>query len=206
MDNNTPIIEVKIIRMKAQGMERVPYDSSLIEFVEYEAGLRRLAYKNTEIKVDESFFDDSDMNSEYYLTVVYDKITNTPLLSSRYYYDKSLIEKYLKGDKSESPILEYNQKKFELNDYAQVFLADRLSGNISNATYRKHRSIIFSSYYRELVKHNKNSYLLLMVRKALGNKQFLRYIEMGFVHIGSTLHKGREHNIIIGDLKRANNV
>ena len=171
--------------------------------ISLEAFLRRVAYKNTTIKTDEFFFDDSDMQSEYYLVVVYDKISNTPLLSARHYFDKSVIAKYLKGDNALEIELSYLGEKFNLNSYPEgnIFLADRLSGNINSSIYRQYRNNIFSLYYSEIVNNNKNCMLLLMVRKEKRDKQLSKYINMGFTLIGSTLHKGKEHQIILRDLK-----
>lgn len=172
------------------------------QLVTKEAFLRRSAYKNTTIKTDESFFDDSDMKSDYYLVVVYDKKTNTPLLSSRHYFDKSSIAKFLKGDDGLDNGLSHRGEKFNIEDYPRgnIFLADRLSGNTSNSLYRQYRSRIFSLYYSEIVNNNKNCTLLLMVRKEKHEKQLSRYLKMGFILLGSVLHKGKEHSIILGDL------
>lgn len=169
------------------------------QLITKEAFLRRLAYKNTTIKTDDSFFDDSDMKSEYYLVVAYDKISGTPLLSARHYFDKSLIAKFLRGDNNP----EINLSTFNLDSYpdGKIFLADRLSGHISSSIYRKHRAGIFSLYYSEIVNNNKNCTLLLMVRKEKRDKQLSKYLNMGFTLIGSVLHKGKEHSIILRDLK-----
>lgn len=163
-----------------------------------EAFLRQNAYKNSTLKTDESFFDDSDMKSEYSLVVVYDKVSGTPLLSARHYFDKSLIAKFLKGDND----LEIEHSKFNLDNYpnGKVFLADRLSGNISSSIYRKYRNNIFSMYYSEIVNNNRNCTLLLMVRKEKRDKQLSKYLSIGFTIIGSTLHKGKEHSIILRHL------
>lgn len=168
------------------------------QLVTKEAFLRRLAYKNTTIKTDESFFDDSDMKSEYYLVIVYDKASGTPLLSARHYFDKSLISKFLKGDND----LDIERSKFNFDNYpdGKIFLADRLSGNISSSIYRKYRAQIFSLYYSEIVNNNRNCSLLLMVRKEKRDKQLAKYLSIGFTIIGSTLHKGKEHSIILRDL------
>jgi hypothetical protein len=40
-----------------------------------------------------------------------------------------------------------------------------------------------------------------MVRKEKHNKQLSKYLKLGFVLMGSTIHKGKEHSIILGDLK-----
>jgi hypothetical protein len=171
--------------------------------VSLESFLRRTAYKNTTIKTNEFFFDDSDMKSEYSLVVVYDKISNTPLLSARHYFDKNIISKYLRGDNEQDVELSYLGEKFNLDLYndGKVFLADRLSGNISSSIYRNYRSNIFSLYYSEIINNNKNCKLLLMVRKEKYDKQLSKYLKMGFVVIGSILHKGKEHTIILHDLK-----
>lgn len=199
-------IEIKTIKMQPsakstdKGQTRKAATNSEIfqQLVTKEAFLRRLAYKNTTIKTDESFFDDSDMKSEYYLVIVYDKASGTPLLSARHYFDKSLIAKFLKGDSD----LEIDLSKFNLDNYTdgKIFLADRLSGNISSSIYRKYRADIFSLYYSEIVNNNRNSSLLLMVRKEKRNKQLAKYLSLGFTIIGSTLHKGKEHSIILRDL------
>jgi hypothetical protein len=171
--------------------------------VSLESFLRKTAYKNTTIKTNEFFFDDSDMKSEYSLVVVYDKISNTPLLSARHYFDKNIISKYLRGDNDQDVELSYLGEKFNLDLFHDgiVFLADRLSGNISSSIYRNYRSNIFSLYYSEIINNNKNCKLLLMVRKEKYDKQLFKYLKMGFVVIGSILHKGKEHTIILHDLK-----
>jgi hypothetical protein len=168
------------------------------KLLSHETFLRRTAYKHTTIKTDESFFDDSDMKSVYFLVVVYDRASNTPLLSSRYYFEKSLIAKFLKGENN----FEIEPSKFNLDSYSdgKIFLADRLSGNINNSIYRKYRSNVFSLYYSEIATNNKNRTLVLMVRKEKRDKQLSKYLDMGFTLIGSTLHKGKEHSIILRDL------
>ncbi len=180
-------------------------EEKIESLISHETFLRRAAYKNTTIKTDESFFNDSDMKSEYYLVIVYDKTSNTPLLSARHYFDKSIIAKFLKGDNDLEIELSYLGEKFNLdsNPDSKVFLADRLSGNISSSIYRKYRSYIFSLYYSEIVNNNKNCTLLLMVRKEKRNKQLSKYLSIGFTLLGSTLHKGKEHSIILRDLKNA---
>ncbi len=188
-------LQTRTIRMQPG---RVSVDANDRKFVEQEQYLRRQAYRNTTIKIDETFFDDSDMRSEYFLTLVFDSISEKPLLSSRYYFDKLLIENFLKGDDNVYSDLIYRGKRFELND--QTFLADRLSGNIKDPLYRVLRGQIFSLYYREIVRNNENCDLLLMVRKEKGDKQLRKYFELGFNLLGSTTHKGKEHSIILGEL------
>ena len=172
--------------------------------VPLEAFLRRKAYRNTSIKTGESFFDDSDMTSEYYLIVIYDKKSNTPLLSARYYYDKTTISQCLMGD--ESAISENPDSNNPLNIDAfadgSIFLADRLSGNISCSIYRRNRDYIFLLLYAEILQHNQDRKFILMARSEKGEKLLSKYLRLGHHTIGSTKHKGKKHWILLGDLKR----
>jgi hypothetical protein len=189
-------LEIRTIRMRS---DLKPSDKNDEILVAQERYLRKQAYANTIIKVDASFFDDSDMRSDYFLTLIYDKISQTPLLSSRYYFDKEIIQKYLNGDAGKQIILSYKGQVLELK--GNVFLADRLSGNVKSNIYRKNRSDIFSLYYSTIVEMNPQALLLLMARKERGDKQLNKYIDLGFEMLGSTQHKGKEHSIIVGDMK-----
>ena len=103
--------------------------------------------------------------------------------------------------------LTYNGEKFNLDSFNEnIFLADRLSGNIKSSIYRKNRNKIFYLCYTEIVSKNKNCTLLLMVRKERGDKQLNKYLKMDFSILGSTLHKGKEHTIIIRDLKSVSRI
>lgn len=178
-------------------------DRTLGAFIEYENFLRKSAYKNTSINTNDAFFDDTDMVSGYYLLVVYEGFTRTPLLSCRYYCDKEVIKKYLGGDNDSNAELIYLDNKFDINNYdkGKLFLADRLSGNVNNQRYRQNRPIIFSLFYSEISRRMKSNVLLLMIRKEKYDKQLSKYLRMGFVLLGSTLHKGKEHDIVLIDWK-----
>jgi hypothetical protein len=180
-------------------------DEKTKNLVSFEAALRRSAYQNTTINTDEFFFDDTDMHSDYYLVVVYDNKSDTPLLSSRHYFDKTIISNYLKGDYCVAPELTYLGEKFDLNRYSEgsIFLADRLSGNMDHAIYQQHRKRIFSMYHQAIFKNYFDCSLLLMVRKEKQEPQLSKYLQLGFSVIGSTIHKGKEHSIILMDFKNA---
>jgi len=186
--------------------ERRPVISNehTLNLISQEAFLRRLAYKNTILKTGESFFDDSDMKSDYFLVVVYDKTTHLPLLSSRYYFDKPTIAKCLKGDARSGIETRHALEPLNLNAYkeGELFLADRLSGNIHSPIYRQFRNHIFSVYYNEIIRLNKECKLLLMVRKEPREKLLSGYLRLGFNRISATLHKGKEHWILLLDLKK----
>jgi hypothetical protein len=179
--------------------KRRPEDNDLVSLVAYEAFLRKKAYRNTTIKVDESFFNDSDMKKKYSLIVVYTR-SGIPLLSARYFHDKSFIEKCLQGETS----LSLTDKTFSFNQYNEdkIFLADRLSGNLSTRIYRENRKYIFSLFRAEIFKHNRQCTLLLMAREEKGDKLLAKYINWGFHVIGSTIHKGRPHWIVLQDFKK----
>jgi hypothetical protein len=178
-------------------------DEQVERLISFEETLRKTAYKNTTIHTDKSFFDDSDMKLEYYLVVVYDKKSMTPLLSARHYFDKTVISKYIKGNSDQKNELSFLDKKFTLENYpdGSVFLADRLSGNINSIIYRNYRNIIFLKYYSEILNNNRNCTILLMVRKEKGDKQLSKYLHLGFVILGSALHNGKEHHVILRNLK-----
>jgi hypothetical protein len=182
--------------------KRSPFTASKLNegLILKEAISRRAAYKNTIIKTGESFFDDSDMSSDYYLVVVYDKTSNVPLLTTRYFFDKSVIARSLKGDDNK----EFDFKdKLELTKIKEgdIFLADRLSGNTNNIVYRNHRNYIFLLLYAEMLIRNKNSRFILMARKEKDDKLLKKYLKLWLTNIGSTTHKGKEHWILLGDMK-----
>jgi hypothetical protein len=166
-----------------------------------ESILRRAAYKNSSIKTGESFFDDSDMGSEYYLIIVYHKKLNTPLLTARYYFDKSAIAKCLNGDSSS----ENEKSAFHINKFkeGEVFLIDRMSGNSNSSTYRQYRNYIHFLFYSEILTHNKDCKLIAMARREKHEKLLTKYIRLGFNIVGTTIHKEKEHWILVADLKRS---
>ncbi len=177
----------------------------LEKLISSEAFLRRFAYKNTTIKTSEYFFDDSDMKSEYYLVIVYDKISNVPLLSARYYFDKSVIIKYLQGDNnSESTQKDWGETMNLYNfKEGEIFLVDRLSGNISSSVYRKNRKYIYLLFYSEILTRNKNCKIILMARRVKYEKLLTKYLHLGFNIVGTKIHNGKEHWILSGDLKKS---
>jgi hypothetical protein len=164
---------------------------------------RRAAYKNTIIKTGESFFDDSDMPSDYYLVVVYDKTSNVPLLTARYFYGNSVIARSLKGDGNAENVAIDLKDKLDLTKIKEgdIFLADRLSGNTSSIVYRHYRDYIFILLYIEMLIRNKNSKFILMARKEKDDKLLKKYLKLWLTVIGSTAHKGKEHWILLGDMK-----
>jgi hypothetical protein len=180
------------------------YKESTDKIAVSERLLRRQAYKNTLIKTDESFFDDSDMKSEYYLVVVYNKKTETLLLSTRYYFDKIIIEKYLEGDSADKSN-QTNSTSLRISTHfeeGKVFLADRFSGNVSSAIYRKYRNYIHLLLYSEIIQRNKNCQLILMARRDKQEKLMTKYVRLGFNIVGCVAHKGKLHWILLCDLKR----
>lgn len=162
------------------------------DYISAESFLRKQAYRNARIKVDAGFFDDSDMVSDYFLTVLKDECSGTPLLSCRYYFSLSLIEKFLRGEKVGTEGWRFIENFKE----GEVFLADRLSGNIASRIYRANRDLIFKAFYEEIRKNNFGKTLTLMVRKEKRDMQLKKYLNLGFTEAGSSIHKGWEHSII----------
>lgn len=189
-----------------RGISRRPTTDDLhsLQIIEKEKYLRQQAYKNTLLNTGPEFFDDSDMTSSYKLVVVYERLTGTPLLSARYFYNKPLIGNQMAGENNEVDHLSHKGKKFSIEEYKedQIFLADRLSGNIKNQIYRENRTEIFSLLYSKIYNENKTSSLVLMVRKQGKDKQLNRYINLGFDILGSIKHKGKSHEILIADFNR----
>lgn len=140
------------------------------------------------------------MLSEYYLILVYDKKSGTPLLSARYYFSKTLILSTLQGEdasKSDHLLIWVNSPE------GSLFLADRLSGNTSSSFYRKYRNYIFLLFYSEIINYNKNCHYILMARKEKREKLLTKYLRLGLTIAGSTLHKDKEHWILLGDVKKS---
>jgi|GEM_PF-2014404 hypothetical protein len=172
-------------------------NSTLQNLIDQENFLRRAAYKNTSIKTTETFFNDTDMQTDYFLIVVYHKKTNTPLLTARYYFDKELIAKYIKGEEDKPPVL--NLDTFKHN---QIFLIDRMSANNHSETYRHHRNYIHALFYLQLFMHNKNCKFIAMARKEKYEKLLSKYIRLGLNIVGITKHQGKEHWVLLGDLQK----
>src|ERR1043166_9376109 len=105
----------------ASGRRCVQKSSSAEWLMKCEAELRRSAYKHTPITTGESFYDDSDMSSDYYLVIVYDDKTKTPLLSARYYFNKEMIRFYTAGNADEKT--EKQDFVFKIPSAKKVFLA-----------------------------------------------------------------------------------
>lgn len=166
------------------------------KLISSEAFLRGVAYKNTSIKTDKSFFDDSDMKSDYYLILIYDRKSHTPLLSARYYFDKAVINKYLKGDHSENT---FNINKFK---EGKIFLIDRMSGNNYSSIYRQNWNYIHLLFYSKLLKQNYDCKFIAMARKEKYEKLLAKYLRLGLRIVGATKHNGQEHWILLGDFKK----
>ncbi|PBQ34661.1 hypothetical protein CNR22_23755 [Sphingobacteriaceae bacterium] len=195
-------IKAKTIRLQkpgTKGSERtgVPATLETKNLINLEKNLRAVAYKKTSIKTGPDFFDDSDMQSDYYLVIVYDKKTNTPLLTARYYFEKEAILKCLQGD--ENGTLALNPYLYNENE---LFLSDRLSGNTSSKIYRRYRNYIFLLFYKEIIRRNNCCKFILMARKQPQEKLLSKYLRLGLDVKGSNVHKGKAHWILLGDLKK----
>ena len=177
-------------------------DSFTENLISLEGQLRRLAYRNTTVDVNESFFDDSDMQMEYRLVIIYDKKTGTPLLSARYYYDQETIFRYLKGDQVAEDALSDQYLELDINNYRNgtLFLADRLSGNLDHPLFQQQRARIFLLFYLEMYKHNKTADFILMARKEKTERLLTKYLRLGLTVIGTNSLRGKDHWILLGNM------
>lgn len=167
----------------------------------FETFLREKAYRNTTIRTNEAFYDDSDMISNYFLIVVYDQFSNTPLLSARLFSNISLINKTMRGDFDTDPQFKINGT--DLNFAGKLFLSDRFSANLHSSIYRYNRETIFNLLYKTVLGIVGTSQLLLMVRKTTLNKQLNKYLKLGFIQLGSVVHKGKDHDVVYYDFQKS---
>jgi hypothetical protein len=195
-------------RIGTNTIERGPFDGcdKHIKLIQGEYLLRKSAYKDSTIDIDKSFFDDSDMNSDYYLIIIYFEGMSLPLLTARYYFNKDIISEVLNQGYENIP---FEEKKISaINSSAilkelvkgNVFLIDRLSANKSSKVYRLYREYIFMKLCLELVFNNRRKILLAMARRDKHEKLLAKYLHLGLRIIGLINHKGKEHWILQGDL------
>jgi hypothetical protein len=204
MHIRTVTIHMQPPGLSGTGKRRPAGASALAEqLLVHEETLRKSAYQNTDIQTDASFFDDADMRSVYYLVIVYDKRSNTPLLSARYYFERPVIDGYLKGDDTQETTREEYETMscFRACKEERVFLADRLSGNTENELYVRNRSTIFLQFYLEILRHNRTGKFILMARKEPYERLLTKYLRLGLTIVGSTRLRGKAHWILLGDIK-----
>lgn len=174
-------------------------------FVAQEQFLRKTAYKDSEMKIDDSFFTDIDMELEYYLIIIYCGKSKTPLLSARYFYNRDVIFNYLQP--SIGRLSEYKRsfsasKKDLSNELKNnnIFLIDRLSGNTSSKIYEKYRNYIFLELYLQIIKYNKGKLFLVMARSQEYEKLLTKYLRAGLNVVGETMHNEVRHWVLLGDV------
>jgi hypothetical protein len=167
-------------------LPRVPLDrsASVAALLQQEFHLRRMAYRNTSIHTGEDFFDDSDMQQPYSLIVVHEEQTGTALLTARYYERTQPIV----------GVLDTEQLK-------AYFLVDRMSANIWSPHYRRFRNRAHVLFYMELLRHNRGRKILSMARKEPGDKLLHKYLGIGLEVIGTTVHQGKEHWVLTGEVE-----
>lgn len=203
-------LKVKTIElsMKSDQVSRFLIDNKETneELLDHEGLLRRKAYLETALYFDDTLFDDSDMNGTYYLTVVYDDLTKTPLLSSRYYYNLDIIKNHLHGDMYFQHGWGFLEEKldFEKLNKNKLFMADRLAGNYDNALYKSYHQMIFELYHKEIYTLNANSTILLLVRLH-DSKQLQKYNKLGFSSLGITPYHGIPHGVLMLDMSTVSN-
>jgi hypothetical protein len=103
----------------------------------------------------------------------------------------------LQGDENRNPSI--NPYLYNGNE---LFLSDRLSGNTASKAYRRHHDYIFLLFYKEILRKNKSCKFILMARKEPQEKLLTKYLRLGLDVVGSNIHKGKAHWILLGDLKK----
>lgn len=193
-----PFNRVKCQTIEVSYLTKLNYNSPLVKKERY---LRKKAYELSDMKTSAVFYDDSDMKTNYFLTVLYDSQTGIPLLSVRHYYNKKIIQEKLNGGNLTEMKNNSNIDKTNLTNYedGKIFLADRLSANTSNQFFIKHRPLIFLKYYSNLYKKNKGNKYFLMVRSEKFEKLLTKYLRLGLLIVGSTKHHNLKHWILLGD-------
>lgn len=190
-------------------VHRKPRNPKHFEFVGFESLLRAKAYRKTTLPTSPSFYNDGDLSSEYAIIVAFDKRSNTPLLSSRLYWDPNDIMQELKGD---DPILSFKIRDPETDsfdqwypdelfkyEYGQCFLVDRMSGNLDHELYKKNKRRLFKLMYRKIFSSQKEAKVFYaLARRSTKEKLLSKYLRIGMRVIGTTQYCGREHWVLEG--------
>lgn len=190
-------IQILVFKVDSNGMVEKGFENLFHK----EKKLRKEAFKNVEMNMDESFFTDDDLKSEYFITTVFDSKTKEVLLVSRHYFNKKMIVKNLSFNRtSECEWLDLDINNFK---EGELFLADRLAGNETHPIYQKHRQYIFNVYYSKFITLYSNCKLVLFARSQLKENLLSKYIRIGFNLIGCIEHNERKHWIVINDLSKS---
>lgn len=184
---NAKRIDSVTIRMILPRIASAPSERN-DRLIEQEGLLRAAAYRNTTIRADNTFFDDSDMHVPYHLIVVFDQETQVALLSARYYDLQAPLNISVNG----------NPAIFSARN---TFLVDRMSANVASPVYRQFRNRAHVLFYMELLRHNRNRTILAMARREKGDKLLNKYLGMGLEVIGTTMHYRKEHWVLTGSVE-----
>lgn len=192
MRTSSNTIEIKGASVKCRQTDGSTLLTNLsVWTAERESELRRLAYRDTPIEVDSTFFDNSDLKVPYRILLIYDAASMTPLLSARYYFDDTRISKAIQGFKH--PFLESGSDS--------MFLIDRMSANSSTELYRRNRNRIMAAFHMELFKHTRGRRFIAMARVEPGDKLMKKYRTLGMAELGKTMHQSKEHWVLAGDME-----
>lgn len=183
--------------------------------IEMEAQVRSTAYKNTfKEKFDTSFFDDTDMHGPYCLHVVYDKETNTPLVSARTFScNEDLIGEIGGTDGYLMAMTAINQKVKKVEAATVLFpgekknfMVDRMSNIVTGNNYRNvPKSLFFGLIYRSVfITYKEYNYVYALSRIEASHILLAKYIPLGLKIIGYTSYKvgrkKRKHWVLVGNI------
>ncbi|OFZ16695.1 MAG: hypothetical protein A3D92_03530 [Bacteroidetes bacterium RIFCSPHIGHO2_02_FULL_44_7] len=180
--------------------------SDLLWVLEGESHLRRKAYAHVQITKGEVFFNNSDLNSGYFILLVYSSEDRTPLLSARYYFDPIKLKSSLKFDALEEPSKTDLELLFLLHhklNQNKLFLIDRMSANAGHPLYRRHRNTVLSAMHYELFLHTRDCLYIGLARKEPLDKLKLKYQQFGMKAIGTITHQDKLHWVLKGNMEES---
>lgn len=169
-------------------------------FVEGEYKLRKEAYSKVyKYNLPESFLDDSDMNGDYSLFVVYRNISDLKkriLLTARTFTNKNDINKEICGDRNRIYIFDVEQQRDIEKDFAlpecdegEIFVIDRLSSGY----LREYKDELYGLLFRTIYDIHKEANAKRVY--AIARRQPQEYLMSKYVRLGMKVEGWRWHAI-----------
>ncbi len=160
-----------------------------------ERKLRQKAFQHLSFGRHPAFHDDSDMQAGFHIIVIYHSKTNTPLLSCRVFHNSKNIAQILGPNFSDESKEGFNLKSFS---ESELFMADRLAGNVESPLYKKYRKEVFTRFYVGISKLFPNQNYLLLARSTPGEVLLTKYLRLGLYIVGSTQLHEHKHWVVLG--------
>ncbi|MDY6900415.1 MAG: hypothetical protein SWZ49_20420 [Cyanobacteriota bacterium] len=169
-------------------------------FAKGEYNLRKEAYSKVyKYNLPESFLDDSDMNGDYSLFVVYTNICDLKkriLLTARTFTNQNDINKEICGDRNRIYIFDVEQQKdiekdFVLpeGDEGEIFVVDRLASGY----LREYKDELYGLLFRKIYDIHKDGNAKRVY--AIARRQPQEYLMSKYVRLGMKVEGWRWHKI-----------